>query len=229
MKFWNSFLICMNMSGNPYWVQDGNGQFPAGTCWRWQQEHGPRLGDPGASLLASSTCFHGISFTIFFHIVWRILILEIIFRATPTLVVPCTPGCLLSLQSWNKFFWKANNWHWNERDKGDGCKEEGTAGVPMVRALCHCPWLIPTQTLRLGGRMRYPGLNSKWLSRENNCFTVCKTETTVCLNTRHQSVMISVHSPNKSFSSISLPCETALTCWSLWMGWWMFSWLNDCP
>lgn len=84
----------------------------------------------------------------FFHdllsdTVWRIIVLEIIFRAMSTLVLPSTPGCLFSLQSWNKFFWKGNNWHWNKREKVMGARKRAQQAWPWSERSATAPDKFP--------------------------------------------------------------------------------------
>lgn len=129
--------------------------------------------------------------------VWRIIIVEIIFRDILTLVLPSTPGCLFRFQSWNKYFWKCNNWHWNGREKRFWVWVRHHIRCACGQSALPLPSVNSEMEADTWKENKVPRFNSKWLSKENNSFIVCKTETTVDANTRLQSVMISVHSPNK--------------------------------
>lgn len=77
--------------------------------------------------------------------------------------------------------------------KDDGCKEEGAAGAYGQSALPVLPICSYTEA-KAWEEDEVPRPYSKWLLREINCFTSCKTETTVGVNT---SVMIAVLFLNK--------------------------------
>lgn len=68
--------------------------------------------------------------------------------------------------------------------------------VPMVRVLCQCPRYILRQRLKLE-RTRYPGLTVNDCRGKSIALLLARGETTVGVNSRLRSVMVSVLFLNK--------------------------------